>query len=219
MPTYEVLRAPLVWIAAKLLLLLRWTFATFASTTDCILSTLLRFPVWVLASLMEGASNWHRFFFYEVPWCINAISRFALWFWSTIQEICEEIVDWIAYDFADAIIDAHFYFTSTLPSSLHDTFGNPLGDLTSKDMSNFGWSAAFLVAVAFIVYTIQLCEGLHSPYPPSPIVAPQTQFCDVSTAFTCPILPRNMPRAVIRCQQAEQGSVGLSRSDVELGRH
>jgi hypothetical protein len=176
MPTYEVLRAPLVWIAAKLLLLLRWTPATFSSTTDCILSTLLRFPVWVLASLMEGASNWHRFFFYEVPWCIKAISRLALWFWSTIQEICEEIVDWIAHDFADATIDAHFYLTSTLPSSLHDTFGNPLGDLTSKDMSNFGWSAAFLIAVTFIVYTIQLCEGLHSPSPPSPIVAPQTDY-------------------------------------------
>jgi hypothetical protein len=72
------------------------------------------------------------------------------------------------WDLVEAINDAHVYLTSTLPSAFHDTFGSLIGDLTGKDLINFGWSLIAFVAVATILYSVQLCEGLNTFNPPPP---------------------------------------------------
>jgi hypothetical protein len=177
LPAYEMsvsdqLRAPFLWIAAKLYILAQWTLTTSLATASYAISFLLRFPVWVLASLMEGAANWHRFFFSNVPWFLNAIFRLAVWLRFTSKGIYDDVVDWIVWDLIEAIVDAHVYLTSTVPSTLHDTFGNPLGDLTRNDLSNFGCSFAAIFVIAAILYAAQLCEGPDTFTPP-PSITPQ----------------------------------------------
>jgi hypothetical protein len=178
LPAYEMsvsdqLRAPFLWIAAKLYILAQWTLATSLATASYAISFLLLFPGWVLASLMEGAANWHRLFFSDVSWFPNAIPRFAVWLRFTSKHIYDDVVDWIVWDLIEAIVDAYVYLTSTVPSAFHDTFGNPLGDLTRKDLSDFGCTFAAIFVVAAILYAAQLCEGpdTFTPPPPPPITS------------------------------------------------
>jgi hypothetical protein len=156
--------ATMIWIATSLCLLGRCILTKFIVTAGHALSTSLLFPAYVFTELKVAASDWHRFFFKDVPWYLSAIYSAMVWLKTAAQDIYDDI------DIFDKFDDAERYFTRTIPARFEDTFGSPLGDLKQENWSDLRRSLFVLCIVAATVYILSHCER-QIVVPPSPTIA------------------------------------------------
>ncbi|KAF1915951.1 hypothetical protein BDU57DRAFT_573438 [Ampelomyces quisqualis] len=137
--------------------------STLFSPAAGILSGLALILPHVLYTLQQVVSNWYYHWRLDISWYLWAPFSAVMWCGNMVYDLYDYV-----WDQAD---DALYYLTTTLPSSFHDTFGNPLGDLTRKDLDNV--SAFFMILLGvvvmwYIAIALEQADATPAPTPATP---------------------------------------------------